>query len=105
MRCPPQNPRQRLRRRVIAGKDEAADFRQRGEGIGVCVTVGSASVKSVFVKLKPLLGGGAKDHRAQPAIANGERLSPLGVRLAIPQTEPFATSHQRKRRQQENREA
>ena len=70
---------------VVAGEDASADFGQRLPGGRLIVVVRAAGPDGVLVELQAFLGGAAKHHRGEPAVADGQRLDPLACGLRIPE--------------------
>ncbi len=85
---------------IFAVKDQLAHFRQARRGLGVDRIVRAAAPERVLVQLNPFAVDAAKNHRAEAAIADGQRLKPgrilpttrrlvISRRLAIPQAKGF----------------
>ena len=70
---------------VLAGKHQAAYFRQGIRPSGCIRIVRSPAPERLLVELNSLLLRAAHDHGAKPAVADGKRFGPLLCRLAIPQ--------------------
>ncbi len=72
---------------VLAGEDRRPHRRQHVARGGVIARPRPARPERLFVQLQPLLCDAAEDHRAQPAIADGQRLDPGVGRGRIPEGE------------------
>ncbi|TWG89775.1 hypothetical protein L599_000400000860 [Luteimonas sp. J16] len=79
--------RQRLGLGVAAGEQQAAHPRQcLAHALGRRV-VRAAGVQGVVVELDPLIPGATPDHGAQRAVAQRQRLDPLGGGARVPEAE------------------
>ena len=84
---------QGLRLALLALEEEAADFGQVLHGSLVGIVVRLASPDGVLVDLQSLLGRSAEDHRAQTAVADGQRLVPApGGRIVAQRQRIVVTS-------------
>ena len=72
---------------ILARKDQAASLRQGGQRFGVIRIVRAAAPKRIFIELQDFLADAPEDHRAQPAVADGQRFGPGFRGLPIPQTQ------------------
>ena len=70
---------------MFAGEKQLPDLWQELHRAFVLVLMRLAGPKRVFVELEPLAVHAAEHHRAQPPVANRQRLDPLRGRTAIPQ--------------------
>ncbi|OPZ97122.1 MAG: hypothetical protein BWY71_01716 [Planctomycetes bacterium ADurb.Bin412] len=71
--------------RIFPFEDQAADFRQGGQGLGIVGVDFMAAPEGVFVQLDSLFHDLPEDHRPQPPVTNRQSLHPFRRRLGIPQ--------------------
>src|SRR3546814_13514837 len=76
---------QRLGLGIAASEDQVAYLGQSLARTRVDVRIGTARPERIFVELKPLALDSAEQHRAEPAVADGQRLGPDAGRLGVPE--------------------
>ena len=67
-----------------ACKQQATDLRQRGERIGIVAVARRSHPERFFIQLNPFAAHAAEEHRADPAVAERERVVPLRRRRTVP---------------------
>ena len=72
---------------IFSIKNELAYLGQCGEGVRIIWIVRAARPERVFIDLEMFLPRAAKNHRTEPAVADGQRLGPFGRRLLVPERE------------------
>ncbi len=82
---------------IAPGKHERAHLWQGRQRVGAGGIVRATCVQRVLVELQALVGNAAPHHRAQPAVADRQRLHPLVGRFAVPQLQGIARSNGRQR--------
>jgi hypothetical protein len=73
-----------LRFLVAPRPDQLAHPWQTGAGLGIIAVIRRSGEETVFVELDAFIGDSAEHHRAQPAIAQRQRLHPFGRRGIVP---------------------
>jgi hypothetical protein len=81
---------ERFRLGIAPRKDEPAYLGQRLQRICMRRVVRTSCEERVFVELQPLEPDATEHHRAESAVADGQRLDPLLRRLPIPQPQTIA---------------
>ena len=76
-----------VRRRDVAGEQQALDFRQRAMGSDHHRVVGAAGPEGFFVELDDLVAGATEYHRAEAAIPDRKGLVPVFGGLPVPEAE------------------
>jgi hypothetical protein len=74
---------------IFAVENQLPHFRQGGARLWIDRVIRAAGPERVFVQLKPFVIDAAEDHRAEPAIADGEGFGPFFGRLTIPKAQGF----------------
>ena len=75
---------ERIGQQVVAVEDRLAHLRQMVDGVRVVAIPGKARPERLLVQLEALGRRAAEHHRAQPAIADGQRLDPMPGLAGIP---------------------